>query len=171
VKRQAAVFVSVPVDDAVEAFRARHHPRAIARKLPPHVTIIPPFMRDVDDDETLGAELAVHFATCPAFAAELVGVGRFRRHVWLAPAPEDRFVDLLTKSRDRFPHLVRDGDREPVPHLTIAEIGKGATTRSVYEEAEHELAPLLPQSFEVGDVGLYEVRRDGWHEVRRFPLG
>jgi 2'-5' RNA ligase len=171
VKRQSAVFVSIPVGDAVDEFRARRHPRAIARKLPPHVTILPPFTRDVDDDEALGAELAQHFAACGAFEGEMVGVGRFRRHVWLAPAPPDRWVELLTSTRDRFPHLVRDGDRDPVPHLTIAEIGKGQSTRQVFEEAEASLAPLLPIPFVVRDVGLYEVCRDGWYEVRRFALG
>jgi 2'-5' RNA ligase len=171
VKRQAAVFVTVPVGGAVEEFRARHHPRAIARKLPPHVTILPPFTRVVDEDEMLGSELARHFAASPSFEAELVGVRKFRRHVWLAPVPTERFVELLTSARDRFPHLVRDGDRDPVPHLTIAEIGKGESTVRVAELAEEELEPLLPIRFDVQEVGLYEVRRDGWHEVRRFALG
>ena len=170
-KRQAAVFVTVPVGEAVETFRARHHPRAIARKLPPHVTILPPFMRDVDEDAALATELETHFASSPRFEAELVGVGRFRRHVWLAPAPAEAFVALLTSARDRFPHLVRDGDREPVPHLTIAEIGKGQSTRRVADLAEEEIEPLLPIRFDVEEVALYEVRRDGWHEVRRFALG
>jgi len=169
VKRQSAVFASVPVDNAVEAFRARHHPRAIARKLPPHVTVLPPFTRDVDEDEAFGAALEDHFASCGGFAGELVGVGKFRRHVWLDPRPHDRFVELVAATRTRFPHLVRD-EREPVPHLTIAEIGKGQSTQTVFEEAERELAPSLPMPFEVRDVGLYEVRRDGWYEVRRFPL-
>jgi len=171
VKRQSAVFVRIPVGDAVDAFRARHHPRAVARKLPPHITILPPFMRDVDEEEKLGAELAGHFATCAGFDGSLAGVGRFRRHVWLAPEPAERFVGLLTATRDRFPRLHRDGDREPVPHLTIAEIGKGESTRRVLEQAEEELGPLLPIPFEVREVGLYEVRRDGWHEVQRLPLG
>jgi len=171
VKRQAAVFVAIPVGDRVEAFRARAHPRAIARKLPPHVTILPPFVREVDDDDALTADLERHFAGTSRFDGSLTEVGRFRRHVWLAPAPHDRFVDLLTSARDRFPDLVRDGDRDPLPHLTIAEIGKGESTRHVFEQAEEELGPLLPIRFEVDEVGLYEVRRDGWHEVRRFPLG
>ena len=170
-KRQSAVFVSVPVGDAVETFRARHHPRALARSLPPHITVVPPFTRDVDEDGALAVELPGHFAAFDRFAAELVAVGRFRRHVWLAPAPHERFVDLITATRDRFPNLVRDEGREPAPHLTIAEIGKGQSTRTVFELAEQELAPLLPLSFDVREVGLFEVRREGWHEVRRFGLG
>ena len=170
-KRQSAVFASIPVGAAVDDFRARHHPRAIARNLPPHVTILPPFTRDVDDDEALVAAMERHFSGVASFRGQLVAVGRFRRHVWLEPAPADRWRELVTATRDRFPQLNRDGDCEPVPHLTIAEIGKGASTRRVFDEAGEELTPLLPVSFEVQDVGLYEVRRDGWHEVARFPLG
>lgn len=165
------MFATVPVGEAVEAFRGRHHPRAIARKLPPHVTIVPPFMRDVDEDGKLAAELGSHFARSARFDAELIGIGRFRRHVWLAPGPDERWLELLTSTRDRFPHLVRDGDHDPVPHLTIAEIGKGESTRRVAELAEEELGSLLPIRFEVQEAGLYEVHRDGWHEVRRFALG
>lgn len=170
-KRQSAVFVSVPVGELVDGFRARHHPRAITRKLPPHVTIVPPFTRDVDADEALGAELAAYFSACEGFEASLVAVGKFRRHVWLAPAPHERFVELIASTGARFPHLVRDGDRDPVPHLTIAEIDKGESTRQVFEAAAEELGSSLPIPFAVRDVGLYEVRRDGWHEVRRFVLG
>ncbi len=97
-------------------------------------------------------------------------VGRFKRHVWLAPEPHDRFVELLTGARRRFSEFVRDDDREPVPHLTIAEIGKGESTGRVAELAEQELGPQLPFRFDVEDVGLFEVRREGWHELLRFEL-
>ena len=107
-KRQSAVFVAVPVGDLVDDFRARHHPRAIARKLPPHVTIVPPFTRDVDADEALGAELAAHFSSCEGFEGSLVGVGRFRRHRRLAPAPDERCL--------RADHV----DPRPVPRTSSA---------------------------------------------------
>ena len=169
-KRQAAVFVTVPAEAIVGDFRARHQPRAVARRLPPHITILPPFLRDVADDDLLAARLAEHFSSCPWFPAELVRVGRFKRHVWLAPEPHDRFVELLSGARRRFSEFVRDDDREPVPHLTIAEIGKGESTGRVAELAEQELSPQLPFRFDVEDVGLFEVRREGWHELLRFEL-
>jgi len=171
VKRRAAVFVTVPADALVGAFRLRHQPRAVVRLLPPHITVIPPFARDVSPDGPLEAALAAHFAGFPGFGAELTRVGRFERHVWLAPDPHEEFVRLVSDSRRRFPDLFRDDDREPVPHLTIAEIGKGESTARVVRLAEDELAARLPFRFEVREVGLWDVGPEGWHELRRFGLG
>ena len=169
-KRQAAVFVTVPADALLGEFRRRHQPRAVARLLPPHITVLPPFVRDVEADELLTPVLARHFAAFRRFAAELAHVGTFKRHVWLAPEPHEDFVTLVSATRRRFPELVHDEDREPVPHLTIAEIGKGESTSRVARLAEAELGPHLPFRFDVRDVGLWEVRPDGWHELRRFEL-
>ena len=169
-KRQTAAFVTVPGDELVGDFRLRHQPRAVARLLPPHVTVLPPFWRDLEDDEPLVAALAECFGTMEPFEAELVLVSSFPRHVWLAPEPHERFVALIAGARDRFPELVRD-DREPVPHLTIGEVGKGETRSAVVRMAEEEIAPRLPFPFSVRDVGLFEVRPDGWHEIHRFELG
>jgi 2'-5' RNA ligase len=171
VKRPAAVFVTVPADRLVGEFRRRHQPRAVARLLPPHITVIPPFVRDVAADDALATELAGHFSALPSFSAELVRVGTFARHVWLAPEPRDAFVRLLSSTRARFPDLVRDEDREPVPHLTIGEARKGEPTRRIAQLAEEELAPQLPFRFDVRDVALFEAGPEGWHELRRLELG
>jgi 2'-5' RNA ligase len=171
VRRQSAVFVSVAADDLVGEFRARHQPRAVARRLPPHITVVPPFWREVDSDQQLDEAFEQHFATLEPFAAELVRVDRFPRHVWLAPEPRERFVELITATRARFRELARAGELEPVPHLTIAETGKGESTRAIADRAEQELGRLLPLAFSVSDVGLFEVRPEGWHELRRFRLG
>lgn len=170
-KRQAAVFVTVPADELVAEFRRRHQPRAVARLLPPHVTIVPPFALDTAEDCAFAAELAAHFATLVPIEAELARVGSFERHVWLAPEPVSAFVALITSTRGRFPGLDRDGEREPVPHLTIAEVARGGSTRRIVELAEEELGPRLPFRFDVHEVALWDVRPDGWHELRRFQLG
>jgi 2'-5' RNA ligase len=171
VKRQAAVFVTVPADALVGAFRLRHQPRAVARRLPPHITIVPPFVLDEVDDEALAVDLAAHFATIAPFEGELARVGRFERHVWLGPEPLEAFIALITSTRSRFPGLDHEAGREPVPHLTIAEAGKGESASGVMELAEKELGPQLPFRFHVRGVALWEVRPDGWHELRRFELG
>jgi len=170
VRRQAAVFVTVPAEGLVGDFRRRHQPRAVARLLPPHITVVPPFARDVEADDLLAAFFAEHFGAYPSFTAELVRVGTFKRHVWLAPEPHEDFTKLPAVTRLRLPELVRDEGREPVPHLTIAEIGKGESTVRVARLAEEELVPQLPFRFVVRDVGLFEVGPDGWHELRRFAL-
>jgi 2'-5' RNA ligase len=171
VKRQAAVFVTVPADALVGEFRQRHQPRAVARLLPPHVTIVPPFALDTAEDERFALDLAAHCATFAPFVADLTHVGRFQRHVWLAPEPAAVFVDLIASTRQAFPGLDADGERQPVPHLTIAEVDRGEITSRVVQLAEEELGPHLPFRFDVREVALWVVGPQGWHELRRFGLG
>jgi 2'-5' RNA ligase len=176
-KRLSAVFVTVPAEALVGDFRRRYQPRAVARRLPPHITVLPPFRRELAADEALAADLAEHCAGFTPFAAELARIGTFERHVWLGPEPHERFVELLRATGRRFAALCGEGeDRErlpePIPHLTIAEIVRGGDSRArVAERAREELSPHLPFAFEVADVALFEVRPEGWHEVRRFGLG
>jgi 2'-5' RNA ligase len=172
-KRQSAVFVTVPAESLVGDFRRRHQPRAVRRRLPPHITVLPPFWRELAQDDRLCADLAEHFATFAPFTAALARIGTFKRHVWIGPEPVEPFVALLRATGLRFADLGGDGGAsdDPVPHMTIAEIEKGGETRAqVAARARDELSPLLPFPFEVVDAALFEVRPEGWHEVRRFPF-
>ena len=172
-ERRAGLFVVVPADDLVGDFRRRHHAASVARKLPPHVTVWFPFRPVSAVDDALRAELARHFSGLAPFAAELTGVGRFARHVWLAPEPRDRFVELMQTTRGRFrdASFGEEAHREPVPHLTIGEARRGEDVEQLEARARGELEPLLPFGFMVAAVSLLEEGADGlWHELARFEL-
>ena len=87
-KRQSAVFVTVPADELVGAFRLRHPASSGGAALPPHITVLPPFWRDVEATSCLVRSPSTSRAFA-SFAAELVGVSSFPRHVWLAPEPHE----------------------------------------------------------------------------------
>ena len=173
-ERRAGLFVVVPADDLVGDFRRRHHAASVARRLPPHVTIWFPFRPVAAVDDALRAELTRHFSGLAPFAAELTGVGSFARHVWLAPEPRDRFVELMQTTRERFQEasVGEEAHREPVPHLTIGEARRGEDVERLAALAREELEPLLPFGFVVAAVSLLEEGADGlWHELSRFELG
>ena len=102
-------------------------------------------------DAGLRAQVVEHFATFSAFSAELARVDRFDAHVWLAPEPHERFVALLAGTHARFPQFPPYGDAfaEPVPHLTIAEVGPDESVERLAEQAERELGAGLPFGFAV----------------------
>lgn len=173
-EHRTGLFVPVAADELVGNFRRRHHAVSVARRLPPHITVLFPFVRAAAVDDGTRSDLAAHFSTFAPFEAELTGIGHFDRHVWLAPEPRDRFVDLITATCDRFPEYSRrDGERgDPVPHLTIAAIDAGDSADRVAELARAELALRLPFRFVVTGVSLLEEGGDGmWHELSQFGLG
>lgn len=173
-ERRTGLLVPVAADGLVGDFRRRFNAATVARRLPPHVTVLFPFARAVAADAGLHADLVTHFASFTAFDAELTGVGRFDRFVWLAPEPRDRFVDLITATCDRYPAFPPyEGEAgEPEPHLTIAAIADGDDAGRVAEIAYSELAQLLPFRFVVDGVSLFEEQADAtWLESARFPLG
>jgi 2'-5' RNA ligase len=147
--------------------------------MPPHVTLLFPFVRAAAVNGRTLSDLGEHFSALTPFGAELTGVGRFDEHVWLAPEPRERFVDLITATLGRFPEFPPYEGKvgNPVPHLTIAAVGEGDDgtedrTDAIAELAQSELAGLLPLRFAVQSVSLFEERGDGmWQESSRFELG
>ena len=172
--RRTALLVEVPVEEAVDGFRRRHLAASVARGLPAHVTVLFPFAGAANIDAELRAQVVEHFATFTPFSAELVRVDRFDAHVWLAPEPHDRFITLLAGTYARFPQFPPYGDAfaEPVPHLTVAEVGPGESVEHVAALAERQLGGGLPFTFAVEGVDLYEERADGtWQQSDSFELG
>ena len=172
--RRTGLLVPVAAEELVGDFRRRFNAATVARRLPPHITVLFPFARAGELDETARSELTAHFSAFAPFEAELSGVGSFDDYVWLAPKPRDRFVDLITATCERFPAFPPyEGEGgEPEPHLTIAAIDDGDSAGRIAEIARSELVPLLPFRFAVDSVSLFEELDDGtWQESVRFGLG
>jgi len=173
-ERRTALVVPVAAKVLVDDFRRRHSAVSVGRRLPPHITVLFPFVPAAAVDDGIRSDLAAHFSMFAPFEAELTGVGSFDTHVWLVPEPRDRFVELITATYDRFPEYpAYEGEAgDPEPHLTIAAINEGDSPDRVAAIARSELAPLLPFRFAVNGVSLFEERGDGtWQESCRFELG
>lgn len=172
--RRTGLLIPVTADALVGDFRRRHNAATVARRLPPHITVLFPFVPSSAVTSDLRAELAEHFATFDSFEAELTGVGSFDGYVWLAPEPRDRFHGMITGTCARFPDYppYAGGGGEPEPHLTVAAIGEGRSLADVVDLARVELGTRLPFGFVVTGVSLFEELGDGtWSESERFPLG
>ena len=171
---RTGLLIPVAADGLVAEFRSRFNAATVARRLPPHITVLYPFARVAALDEGLSSELVTHFAGFTAFEAELTGVGQFVDFVWLAPSPRDRFVELIAATCERFPaYPPYEGEGgEPEPHLTIAKIDEGDRAETIADIARTELGPSLPFSFPVSGVSLFEEQGDGtFRETTQFQLG
>lgn len=173
--RRTGLLVPVrEADPLVGDFRRRHNAESVARRMPPHVTVLFPFARAAAVDDDLLHVVSSHFAGIAGFEAEMGGVGRFDDYVWLAPLPHDRWVQLLSATWARFPEYppYEGQPVEPEPHLTIAAVDGAVVAARLAAEAELELGTDLLLRFEVDGVSLFEEQGDGtWRETTRFPLG
>jgi 2'-5' RNA ligase len=172
--RRTGLLVPVAADSLVAAFRRRYLATTVARRLPPHITVLFPFARGEDVADRYGSDLEAHFATFEPFDAELTGVGAFADFVWLDPAPHDRFLDLLAATCARFPEFppYEGQDLEPVPHLTIGAPDGDDGVHAIATAARSALEPSLPFSFRVDSVWLFEEQADGtFTQSVRFALG
>ncbi len=172
--RRTGLLIPVAAGSLVADFRQRYLASAVARRLPPHVTVLFPFARGVDVADRYGSELESHFATFEPFDAELTGVGSFPDFVWLAPAPRERFLELITATCARFPQFPPyDGtELEPEPHLTIGAPDDRDDVEAIATAARSEIEPSLPFGFLVDSVWLFEEQEDGtFAQSSRFGLG
>lgn len=173
-QRRTALAVRVPeAEPLVEGFRARFCARSVALGIPPHVTALFPFV-PADETAAVWERLLELTASLRPFEAELVGVRSFARHVWLAPEPRERWVELIEATCRSFPETPPyEGAFEAhEPHLTVGEASDDLSTDAILEAARRELAPRLPVRFRVESLSLLEEGDDGvWRIASRLALG
>ena len=138
---------------------------SVARGLPAHVTVLFPFA-GARDRSTLTSvrrspSTSRRSRRSPPSSTR---VGRFDAHVWLAPEPHERFVGAAGRTRTpasrEFPPY-GDAFAEPVPHLTIAEIGKGEHRAASPSRPSASSRRASRSRSRSTDVGLFEELADG----------
>jgi 2'-5' RNA ligase len=169
--RETALSLVVPEADAlVDDFRRRFFTRTVARRIPPHVTLLYPFVDANAVDNALLVRLRELYAPVRPFEFELTRIERFPAHLWLAPEPRERLVELIRLTCAHFPECQPYGgsvpEGEPTPHLTIGEAGEDADVDGLATAAERDVGPGLPLSCAARTVSLLEERPDGMWDVR-----
>lgn len=154
----------------VGALRQRYDASA-AQGLPPHITILVPFIPPDQVTTPARNRLTQVLAGIAAFPFRLAHLGRWPDVSYLAPVPAEPFVHLTRAVWSAFPAFPPYGGQYPtlVPHLTVA---SGSTAEVI--EAERELMLRLAAAGPVDDYcdGLdwIENRSGRWQLMQRLPL-
>ena len=168
--RQSAVIVAVPEAElAVGELRLRHTYDA-PLGIPPHVTLLFPFVPAVELTEEVEERLARLLGAAPAFELAFARPARWPELVYLEPEPSEPFSRLTEAIAAEWPeHPPYEGEHETmIPHLTVAESEDGR----LLDEIAAGLEPHLPIELRVREAQLYAEGDDGrWRERRHFPLG
>ena len=167
-------MIVVPeAESVISAFRDRYAVRSAASRIPAHVTLLVPYVPAEHLDSAAieaARQLFGHFAP---FDAELVGVGRFAEHVWLAPSPAEVFAELIRATCRRFPESPYGAEfPDPVPHLTVGEASVDVSVEEIVRAAEREIVPRLPVRFRVSAATLLVEQVGGtWLRDADFGFG
>ena len=169
--RSGLVVVVPTAEPLVGAHRARLDANA-ALGLPPHVTVLFPFVAPGDLDASVLDRVARVVSTVPTFAHRFPHTDWFDDDVlWLAPEDPTPFAELTHRLHAEFPGHPPFGGAfaEVVPHLTI---GHGHP-RPALEAAEHAVQAGLPVTGTATEVALFVQDGPGeeWTLHGRFPLG
>jgi 2'-5' RNA ligase len=164
---RSAITVAFPGAAVVDGWRERTCVSKPSHGVPPHVTLLFPFA-PAPVAEALLPEIADIVSRFQSFAVSFARMQRFPGTLWLAPEPAEPFARLSRALVERFPAWppYEGAFPEPVPHLTVAQ-GDAA----LLDDAEVELAPLLPLAARVREVALVEeIEPDRWRQRATFPL-
>src|SRR5688572_4489346 len=167
---ETAVVITFPeLSAVVDEWRERTCADRTSLGIPPHVTLLHPFVPAEDVDVGVLEELRQLFEATPPFEVAFCEVRRWPEMAYLAPEPPEPFSRLTEAIVERWPkYPPYEGIHETViPHLTVA-YGNDA----VLDEVEGHVTPKLPIRAHVTEaVVLGELEPDGrWGERARFPL-
>jgi 2'-5' RNA ligase len=167
-----ALVVAVPeAPEAVAAWMERASCSKPSNGVPPHITVLTPFMPPEALDERVATELRELFARFAPFRFTLTRCARFPQALYVEPDPPEPFVALTRAIVARYPEYPPyEGAFDAViPHLTVAE-----GPASVLDAAQTDVEPQLPVAARADEVVLLEeVEPDGarWRTRSRLPLG
>jgi 2'-5' RNA ligase len=169
VDETALVVVVEAAEPAVGRWRSRYDWSAAAG-VPPHVTVLYPFLPLAEVTDGVLRRLGGIFAAEPAFELTFAKVERFAADVlWLAPEPAGPFRRLTHAVWQAWPQRPPYGGayQEVTPHLTIAEHAEGVE----FGEIAADVARGLPCVTRVTDGQLLAVSDDGWSTRATFAFG
>jgi 2'-5' RNA ligase len=167
---ETAIVVSFPeASAAVDSWREQTCGDRTSIGIPPHVTLLHPFVPAEAIVDDVLTQLGSLFAASAPFDVVFHKARRWPGMLYLAPDPPEPFARLTEAIADRWPDYppyegIHD---EVIPHLTVA-YGDDA----LLSEVEADVSAKLPVSAIVSEaVLLEEVEPDRlWRTRARFPL-
>ena len=163
-----AVLVHVPEAEPVVGHWRLQHTYDAPRGIPPHVTLLFPWIPVEELTEEAEERLARMIGEAEPFEVAFARAARWPDVLYLEPDPSEPFTELTGAIAAEWPeHPPYEGGHEIVmPHLTVAE-GED----DLLEWIRVEVEPQLPVQTRIGEAKLYTEDETGrWHERSRLPF-
>lgn len=164
------LVIAVPEAEAAVGAARERYDSAAAEGVPPHLTVLYPFLAAERIDAQVLVALGGLFAGHAPFEVRFPRFGRFPDLLWLAPEPDGPVRALTAAVAARWPEAPPYGGAfaDPAPHLTVAH----GQPEEVYAAVEKECADALPLlRSRVAEVQLVVFDGARWSLHTAFPLG
>ena len=169
VEQSALIVPALELVPFVGSFRQRYDPGAAAG-VPPHVTVMYPFLDPPRLTSEVLAQLARLVMDRQAFKYSVVDVREFEGGVlYLAPEPADPFM-ALTESVGRTFEVTPYGGAHAtvVPHVTVAQTATDVERARIADILKRS----LPQAALAAEIWLLVGSNErGWRKHRAISLG
>lgn len=166
--RPTALYVPVPSGQRLLETARASGARAPGAGLPPHVTVLYPFLPGHRVGPTSGRHLGRLARGVPAFELRLASLARFPQGVlYVEPEPTEPFLQLVDAVRRQWPGLEPYGGAfdDVVPHLTVS-------TGPEPDGLAAALVPLLPVAATAEVLALaWRDWQGRWRVLAEYPLG
>jgi hypothetical protein len=171
---QTAVIVPVLAAEQVIGEHHRRLDRAASWGVPPHITVLYPFVPPEAVDRTTGAALLAAVRSVDAFECTFAATDWFGSDaLWLAPRPAEPLRRLTLAVWAAFPACPPyEGQYDDiVPHLTVGELAMGGLDD--LRAAEAAVRVHLPLTAWIDHALLIagSSQPRSWRTVLRLPLG
>jgi 2'-5' RNA ligase superfamily len=170
--RRSALVV-VAAEPVVGEWRVRYQRESVERGIPPHLTVLFPFVPATAIGDGTLTELRRLYAPVRPFGYELASVESFPDAAWLAPVPAEPFDELVATARRAYPALPPYGDPEHVvvPHCAIGTDDEPGRPEAMARELRERLGPRLPIGCRAEEVVLVGENANGmWVRHEAFPF-
>jgi 2'-5' RNA ligase len=149
-----------------------HHGSKVALRSPAHITLVPPFWSDLENENALLQDFMLFHSDLNPFEICLDGFSHFSNRVIFISILENESLQVLQLESVIHFHKYLTGikaedDRPFTPHVTIA-------TRDLkpgdFKKAwEHFSKLKLREDFLASQVSLLKLESDGWKIVKNKP--
>ena len=161
-ERESAIVVRIRVPAAIDRLR-RAHDRAARVGVPPHVTILYPFVPAVELTLAVRDEVAAIAREIRTFTVTFASAARWAGLAYLEPQPSASFTGLIDRIAACFPeHPPYAGAiSEVIPHLTVVEstsVPLDEIVASVQASLPFEAAAEALEVLVQGDEGRWRRR-------------
>jgi len=166
--RSAIIVPVAELAGIVDRWRERTCAYKPSAGIPPHITLLFPFVPVEEIDDALIAELSECLQRFASFAFEFRELRRFPATLYLAPEPPEPFAAMTAALVARYrAYKPYGGEFETVvPHLTVAE-----GDSNLMDEVRTTIEPALPISADCLEaVLLEETERPAGHWIIRAHL-